>query len=113
MRRSRLWTWYVAGKALTLARIAGKLLIGIEPGPIIDWQHRHPDGILNVGEAMLDWYRKTVPNQCLKIAVGRMRQQDPPNATEMKCDLCSRGTCCLSPGPPISIITDRTDSHSL
>ena len=64
---------------------------GHTTGPQIDWQHKHPEGILCIGDAMADRMRKTVPWSCVKtVTTDRQRLKDPPNATKMACDICMK-----------------------
>lgn len=61
-------------------------------GPQVEWQHKHPDAVICIGDAVADFQRQTVPLGCPKTALQRMRLKDPPNATNMKCDICLKGS---------------------
>lgn len=61
-------------------------------GPQVEWQHKHSDAVLCIGDAVADFLRQAVPAACAKTALQRMLLKDPPNATKnMKCDICLKG----------------------
>ena len=67
------------------------MLTNVVSGPGVDWQHRHPEAMLCIGDALADSLRKSVPLGCDKTALKRFRLKDPPNNSGMGCDICSKG----------------------
>lgn len=76
-------------------RRRGTTLTSTVTGPQVDWQHKHPEGVLCVGDAVIEFCRKMAPSNCTKTAIMRMRLKDPPNATPIKCNICMKGLWLL------------------
>ena len=57
-------------------------------GPHRDWQHKHSHTVLCIGGALANYQRKTVPLECTKTVMARLRLKNPPNPSNMSCDIC-------------------------
>ncbi len=64
-------------------------------GPSIEFQHKHPEARLCLGDALIDSCRQSTGLGCIKTFSYRNRLTEPANPTNMKCNVCVKRERCV------------------